>query len=48
MDENLVFYICNRKRCEDCSEECQYTTDIEYAANFEKIDDVGYWEKGEE
>ena len=42
-----VLYICNREKCEHCSASegmCQHTSDIEYAANFVKVDDVFYME----
>ena len=26
-----IFYVCNRKRCERCSDECHHTADIAYA-----------------
>ena len=29
-----VFYLCNRKKCKECSDECKLTTDVRYAANF--------------
>ena len=25
------FYICDRTRCEHCSDECRHTTDLKYA-----------------
>lgn len=28
-----VFYICNRKRCENCSEDCNYTLSEQFAKN---------------
>lgn len=27
------FYICNRKRCENCSGECKHTSDERFAKN---------------
>lgn len=39
-----VLYICNRKRCEYCYPACRYTKDIHYAANFERVFDLGYME----
>ena len=42
--EKEILYICDRTLCENCHEECRYTTHIDHAVNFEKID--GYiWEK---
>ena len=29
-----VFYLCNRKKCKECSDECKLTTDVRYAVNF--------------
>lgn len=31
-----VLYVCDEKKCENCSEECMYTSDIDYAKNFNK------------
>lgn len=51
-----IFYVCDRKKCEHCSAECKYTSDITHAANFEAVDRVAdgrnigatndYFEKG--
>lgn len=30
-----ILYICNRKKCENCSPECRHVSDIHYAANFD-------------
>lgn len=35
--ENKVLYICDRKKCETCREDCTHTQDIRHAKNFEKI-----------
>lgn len=46
----LVFYLCDRKACENCSDECMYTSDVSHAINFNKINidnDVHYIEKQE-
>ena len=29
--QRKVYYVCNRKRCERCFDECHHTTQIEYA-----------------
>lgn len=29
-----VLYLCNRKKCKKCSDECKLTRDVRYAANF--------------
>lgn len=29
----MVFYICDRKKCERCSSECLHTSDYKHAAN---------------
>ena len=42
--EIRTFYICNRKKCNNCSSECHHCNDIEHAKNFEKIGAV-YFEK---
>ena len=31
MEDFDVLYICDRKACENCHEECMHTSDIEYA-----------------
>lgn len=49
----MIFYICNRKRCAVCVNECSHTTDPEYAVNPDfdesrlvRIEATGdYWEK---
>ena len=33
MGDFEVLYICDRKACENCSEECHHTSDIEHAVN---------------
>ena len=45
-----TFYICNRKRCRDCSVECHHTADISFALyeihdSFELMGDGSLWEK---
>ena len=35
MSEIQVLYICDRMKCEHCSNECRHTTDIKHAKNFE-------------
>lgn len=38
-------YLCNQKRCDDCSNPlCRYTTDVRYAKNFsyDGVADVWY------
>lgn len=32
-----VFYVCDRKKCEKCHDECRHTSDIEHAANFIQV-----------
>lgn len=29
-----VLYLCNRKKCKECSDECKLTKDVRYAVNF--------------
>lgn len=36
MPGTLNFYICDRKACNQCSDECRHTTDITHAKNFSK------------
>ena len=33
-----VLYICNRKKCPNCSDECKHTKDVRYAKNFELVE----------
>lgn len=28
-----IFYLCDRKACENCHEECRHTSDVEHAVN---------------
>lgn len=35
-----VVYFCDGKKCEPCSPECHYTTDLQHAANFDLQDGV--------
>lgn len=30
--ERTTYYICDRKKCNNCAKECKHTTDIEHAA----------------
>lgn len=47
--ENKILYLCNRKKCENCSyPTCKHTTDIDYAVNFEKNEADCYEEKHEQ
>lgn len=47
-----VFFLCDRKQCENCSPECRHTTDVSHAVNFHQLEivdgcvnaDGGYWE----
>lgn len=29
--EPMTFYVCDRKRCKNCSPECRHTKDLEHA-----------------
>ena len=43
--ENKILYLCNRKKCENCSyPTCKHTTDIDYAVSFEK-NEAGCYEE---
>lgn len=35
-----VLYLCDGEKCESCSSECHYTTDLQHAANFNLQDGV--------
>lgn len=49
----MILYICNRKKCETCHNECTHTSDPEYAVDpnfdesrFIKLKETGdYWEE---
>ena len=29
--QSMTFYVCDRKKCPNCSEECKHTSDITHA-----------------
>jgi len=31
-----IYYLCNRKKCVMCEDECNHTDDIKYAKNYRK------------
>lgn len=35
-----ILYLCDRRRCDNCSEECRLTSDIRHAENFIKYNNV--------
>lgn len=35
MCEKEILYVCDRTKCENCYEECHYTTDIKHAISFD-------------
>lgn len=39
-----VFFICDRRACEKCNPDCNFTTDIQHAKNFEVTQDGDYME----
>lgn len=39
-----VFYECDKRACLNCNDECDHTSDISHAVNFESINGV-YFEK---
>lgn len=41
MNGNRILYLCDRKKCIECYEDCKHTTDINHAVNFEEDD--GYY-----
>ena len=48
----MTFYICNRKRCVNCREECRHTSDPAFAVNpkyederFMKLRNGDLWEE---
>ena len=44
-EENTIFYVCDGEACgPECpNEDCYHTSNIEHAANFEKVPG-SYWE----
>lgn len=42
-----IFYLCDGRACDSpCNPACHYTSNIEHASYFEKVDDgASYWEK---
>ena len=38
--EQPIFYICDRRKCEVCRDECTHTIDITHARNFKKEYDM--------
>lgn len=39
--QQKILYLCDRRACEKCSyPDCQHTTDVYHARNFERIDDI--------
>lgn len=32
-----IFYICDRKKCENCNPDCKHTSDILHAVNFKSV-----------
>lgn len=45
-----ILYLCDRKACENCHEECKHTSDIRHAINFEQdhadgVEVGNFWEK---
>jgi nitrate reductase beta subunit len=41
-----VYYLCDRRACERCFEDCCATTDISHAVNFHRTELGGYCENG--
>lgn len=56
MNRSQVFYLCNRKKCPNCHEECRHTSDLRFAKyqtdhrRFEEVADKMIFEQepGEE
>lgn len=43
---NKILYYCDRRKCKICNSNCEYTTDITHAKNFE-LDASGAYIEGE-
>lgn len=39
-DPAKILYLCDRRRCDNCSEECRLTSDIRHAENFIKYKNI--------
>lgn len=37
---SVILYVCDRRACENCDDDCVYTADITHAKNFELIGDI--------
>lgn len=37
MRKSSILFLCNQKRCENCSGECKHTSDVTYAKNKTKV-----------
>ena len=37
-DDVKILYICDGKKCDNCSEECFHTSDIRHAASFHETE----------
>lgn len=40
-DKIIIMYLCDRKKCENCREECQHTTDANHAIHKIKFKNYG-------
>lgn len=45
MPDPEIFYICDRRACDKCNEECTHTKDIRHAKSFEVSALGGFWEQ---
>ena len=46
MINQTIAYMCDQKACTGCQDkntECHYTTDIQHAVNFERVDGSDYY-----
>lgn len=53
--DGTILYICDRKRCINCNEDCKHTTDVKHAINpifeksrFRKNENGDWWEIDDE
>lgn len=40
-----VYYLCDRKACDLCGNNCEHTSDIKHAVNFKKNESGDFFEK---
>ena len=44
-DTMKIFYLCDRRACEKCHDECEHTNDIRHAVSFELTPNGNMYER---